>query len=210
MKNTDKNSITILADVHGKYRRMHEIIREKDKHEYIVQIGDLGFDFSTLDNVDPNKFKIVSGNHDNMDKIIHIPHYLGDYGYTELNGIHFFWYRGAYSIDRQYRTIGIDYWSDEQNNIETFMKARELYTEVKPDIVLTHDCPESINYHLLPPGANRYQNMTGWALDELFNIHQPKMWRFGHYHKSWRMTIKGTDFRCLNELETEVLTKDSY
>jgi hypothetical protein len=24
------------------------------------------------------------------------------------------------------------------------------------------------------------------------------------------MTINGTNFRCLNELETEVLTKDSY
>lgn len=205
MKNTNKNSITILADVHGKYRRMHEIIREKDKHEYIVQIGDLGFDYSTLDNVDPNKFKIVGGNHDNYDKIIHIPHYLGDYGYTSLNKVEFFYYRGAYSIDRQYRTIGIDWWEDEQVSIDQFMKARELYREIKPDIVLTHDCPESINYHLLPPGANRYQNITGWALDELFNIHQPKMWRFGHYHQSWRMTIKGTDFRCLNELETETI-----
>jgi len=71
------NSITILADVHGKYRRMHEIIREKDRHEYIVQIGDLGFDFSTLDNVDPNKFKVVCGNHDN---------YGQNYSYSSLLG----------------------------------------------------------------------------------------------------------------------------
>ena len=91
-----KNSITVLADVHGKYKRMHEIIREKDRHEHIVQIGDLGFDFSTLDNVDPDKFKIVSGNHDNMDKIINIPHYLGDYGYTTLNGISFYFYRSLF------------------------------------------------------------------------------------------------------------------
>lgn len=95
-------------------------------------------------------------------------------------------------------------------DITSFMKARELYGDIKPDIVITHDCPESVCLYLLPVGARLYQNITGWALDELFNIHQPKIWRFGHHHKSWRMTINGTDFRCLNELETEVLTKDSY
>jgi hypothetical protein len=47
-------------------------------------------------------------------------------------------------------------------------------------------------------------------LQELFNIHQPKKWFFGHYHQSWSMTINGTDFRCLNELEIAVLTKHSY
>jgi len=82
------------------------------------------------------------------------------------------------------------------------MKARELYRSIKPDIMLTHDCPETISPYLLRPGAQIYQNQTGYFLQELFNIHQPKRWFFGHYHKSWQMTINGTDFRCLNELET--------
>ena len=205
-----KDQITILADVHGKYRRMHEIIREKDRHEYIIQIGDLGFDFSTLDNVDSNKFKIVSGNHDNMDKIIHIPHYLGDYGFTTLNGISFFFYRGAYSIDRQYRTIGIDYWANEENNIDTFMKARELYREIKPDIFLAHDCPDFMVPQYIGPHARRYENITGWALGELYKIHQPKLFAHGHYHVSKTTMYGETKFICLNELETYVLTKDSY
>lgn len=197
--------ITLIGDIHGKYRRLHEIIREKDRYPYIVQLGDFGFDFSTLDNVSSDNFKIVGGNHDNYDKIINIPHYLGDFGYTSLNGINFFYYRGAYSIDRQYRTVGIDWWENEQLSIDQFMKARELYREVKPDIVLTHDCPEEIVPYLLPSGSKIYQNMTSWALNELFNIHQPKIWRFGHFHKSWKMTVGTTDFRCLNELEIEVI-----
>jgi len=192
--------LTVIGDVHGHYAQYERIAR---KREYTVQLGDLGFKYGCLNNLSQNHHKIIAGNHDNYDIIGLFPHYLGDYGNCSLGGVNFFFYRGAYSIDRQYRTIGIDWWEQEQVNIEQFMKARELYRETKPDIVITHDCPESINYHLLPPGANRYQNMTGWALDELFNIHQPKMWRFGHYHKSWRMTIKGTDFRCLNELEVE-------
>lgn len=203
-----KNSITLLGDIHGKYKRMHEVIREKDKHEYIVALGDVGFSFETLDNVDPKKFVIVGGNHDNYSKIVNIPHYLGDYGYVNnFNGIDFFFFRGAYSIDRQYRTIGIDWWEQEQLKIEDFMKARELYRQIKPDVVLTHDCPQSLYSYLLPPGTKIYENITSWALEELFNIHQPKFWRFGHFHQSWRKVINGTDFRCLNELETEILTK---
>lgn len=198
--------ITLVGDVHGKYKRIHEIIRKKDRHPYIVQLGDFGFDFSTLDNVDPDKFKIVGGNHDNYDKIVNIPHYLGDYGYSSLNGVKFFFYRGAWSIDKMHRTIGIDWWENEENKIETFMKARELYREAKPDLVLTHDCPETILHYLIPPEGRIYQNITGWALGELFNIHQPKFWRFGHHHKKWSMDIMGTNFRCLDELEVEQIS----
>jgi hypothetical protein len=195
--------ITLIGDVHGKYDRYHKIIRQTDRHPHTLQIGDFGFKYDTLNNVDPEKHKILGGNHDNYDTLPSVPHYLGDYGYSSLNGVNFFFYRGAYSIDRQYRTIGIDWWEKEQVEIESFMKARELYREVKPDLVISHDCPESISPYLLDPWSKIYQNTTGWALQELFNIHQPKIWRFGHYHKKWSMDVNGTNFRCLDELEIE-------
>lgn len=196
-----KNSITLCGDIHGKYRRMHEIIREKDKHEFIVALGDVGFCYKTLDNVDPNKFKIVGGNHDNYDKIIHIPHYLGDYGYTKLNDVEFFYYRGAFSIDRSYRTIGIDWWEDEQVSVDQFLKARDFYREIKPRIVITHDCPQNIASQMLNPGDRVYENVTGWALQELLNIHEPELWFFGHWHTSKTIQYGKTTFRCLAELE---------
>lgn len=198
--------ITVIGDVHGKYDRYHKIIRRTEDHPYTVQLGDFGFRYDTLDNVDSTKHLIIPGNHDNYDRCYNYPHFLGDYGYTTLNNVEFFYYRGAYSIDRQYRTIGIDWWEKEQVSIDQFMEARELYIEIKPDLVITHDAPESIVPYLLPPGSRLYQNTTGWALNELFNIHQPKRWRFGHFHKSWNMTINGTDFRCLNELEYEIIS----
>lgn len=206
-----KNQITLIGDVHSKYERYHRIVRKKDHHPFSVQLGDFGFDYTTLKNVDPKHHVFIGGNHDNYDKVESVPNYLGNYGHmVNFNGVDFFFYRGAYSIDIQSRTIGIDWWQQEQLKTEDFLKARELYTQIKPDIMLTHDCPQSLYPYLLHPGAKIYENITSWALEELFNIHQPKIWRFGHFHKSWRMTINGTDFRCLNELETEVLTKDSY
>lgn len=194
--------LTIIGDVHGKYKRYHEIIREKDRHPYTVQLGDFGFDYSTLFNVDDDQHKIVGGNHDNYNSIIHIPHYLGDFGYSCLNGVNFFYYRGAYSIDRKYRTIGIDWWEQEQVTIDQFMKARELYREIKPRIVITHDCPHNIAKLMLLPDQRLYEQITGWALQELLNIHEPEYWFFGHWHRSQTITYGRTKFTCLNELET--------
>jgi predicted phosphodiesterase len=191
--------ISVIGDVHGHYAQYERTAR---KREHTVQLGDLGFKYGCLNNLDPEKHKLVAGNHDNYDIINEYPHYLGDYGNCSLGGVDFFFYRGAYSIDRQYRTIGIDWWEQEQVGIEQFMKARELYRETKPQIVITHDCPEKIASMLLDPGQPIYQNTTGWALQELFNNHQPKLWLFGHYHRSWTKIIDGTKFICLNELET--------
>lgn len=201
-----KNQITLIGDVHQKYRRYHEIIRETSRHEYTIQIGDFGLSkYETLDNVDSNKHRIIKGNHDNQELSKNYPHFYGDYGYETLNGIFFYFYRGAYSIDRQYRTIGIDYWSNEENNIETFMKARELYREIKPDIVLAHDCPDFMVPHYIGPHARRYENITGWALGELYKIHQPKLFIHGHYHISKTTMYGDTKFICLDELETHTI-----
>jgi len=193
-------SISIIGDVHGHYDRYVKMARKRD---HTIQLGDLGFRYNCLENLDSERHRVIGGNHDNYDIVDNWPHFLGDYGMASLGGVDFFFYRGAYSIDRQYRTIGLDWWEQEQLKIDDFMKARKLYMEAKPEIVITHDCPESVGLMLLPPGAPVYQNLTSWALQELFNAHQPKMWRFGHWHQSWRMTIGRTDFRCLNELEVE-------
>ncbi len=195
-------SITIIGDVHGKYKRYHEIIREKDQHPYTVQLGDFGFKYDTLQNVDSTRHLILPGNHDNYNDCYNHSHFLGDYGYTSLNRIEFFYYRGAYSIDRQYRTVGIDWWEQEQVSIDQFMKARELYRQSKPRIVITHDCPQNIASMMLIPNQRIYENTTGWALQELLNIHEPEYWFFGHWHQSRTIAYGQTKFTCLNELET--------
>lgn len=206
-----KNQITLIGDVHGKYDRYHKILMRSKENPYTVQLGDLGFKYDVLKPFDSKYHIFIGGNHDNYDKINDVPNYLGDYGYmVNFNGIDFFYYRGAWSIDRQYRTIGIDWWENEQVSIDQFMKARELYRDIKPDIMITHDCPQDIVLQMLKPGDRVFENNTSWALQELFNIHQPKMWFFGHWHKSRQIQHGNTKFICLDELETYNLVKDSY
>ena len=202
--------ITLIGDVHGKYEHYHKIVRQTERHPYTLQIGDFGFKYDTLKNVDSTRHLILPGNHDNYDTCYNHSHFLGDYGYTSLNRIEFFYYRGAYSIDRQSRTIGIDWWENEQVNIDQFMKARELYRDIKPEVMITHDCPQDIALQMLEPGQRVYENITSWALQELYNIHQPKLWFYGHWHRSVKIQHGNTQFVCLNELETYTLTKDSY
>ena len=202
------NKITVIGDVHGKYERYHRIIRETEKYPYTVQLGDFGFRYDTLKNVDHTKHIIIGGNHDNYDICNRYPHFLTDYGYvSNFNGIDFFYYRGAYSIDRSYRTVGIDWWENEQVNIEGFMRARELYRSIKPEIMITHDCPENIASIMLDSKGRLYQNTTGWALQELLNVHEPKLWIFGHWHDSRTIEYGKTKFICLDELETYDIVK---
>jgi len=197
-----KKNVTVIGDVHGKYDRYHKIIRQTDYHPYTIQLGDFGFKYDTLKNVDHKNHVIIGGNHDNYDIIHSYPHFLPDYGYmVNFNGVDFFYYRGAYSIDKIYRTIGIDWWQQEEVNIEGFMKARELYRGIKPDIVITHDCPEFLVSQYIGPNARVYQNNTNCALQELYNIHQPKLWIHGHYHVSKTTLYGNTKFVCLDELE---------
>lgn len=199
--------LTVIGDVHGHYDQYERMAR---KREYTVQLGDLGFKYGCLKNLDPEKHKVIGGNHDNYDIIHEFAHYLGDYGNCVLGGVKFFFYRGAYSIDKQYRTIGIDWWAQEENTIETFMEAREVYRNIKPNIVISHCCPYSlIPYFLEPQYAHRIINSkTDWALQELLNIHKPKLWIFGHFHVSRSVTVEETKFICLNELETLNLSEN--
>lgn len=192
---------TAIGDAHGQYDRYVKMARKRD---HTLQIGDLGFKYGCLENLDPERHKIVAGNHDNYDTIINYPHYLGDCGFHALGGTEFFFLRGAYSIDRDQRTIGLDWWSQEEIPIEKFMEIRAEYRERKPRIVITHTCPESIAPNFLEPrNAHRvHVTKTGFMLDELFNAHQPELWVFGHFHVSKSITEGCTKFVCLNELES--------
>ena len=46
------------------------------------------------------------------------------------------------------------------------------------------------------------ETRTGLLLQEMFDLHPPRLWVFGHYHVDRRLELGGTLFRCLAPLGT--------
>jgi len=178
--------ITIIGDVH--------IIQNIKKS---IQVGDFGFRKEHewhLQNIDSSNHKIVFGNHDDYN-FLNEKHSLKNWSYE--NNI--FTIRGAESIDRYRRTEGVDYFSNEELNYTEFDEVIENYINIKPKIVISHDCPKSICTSLF---GIHDKNITRSGLDALFEIHKPDIWIFGHHHRSINTNILKTNFICLKELET--------
>lgn len=200
----------IVGDVHGKIIQYFALVKDVKES---IQIGDLGFRYDSLSELDPSKHKVLAGNHDNYATSYvngiktfcnQTEHFLGDYGmYRDM-----FYLRGGLSIDKLQRKQGINWWEDEQLDYTTMCKALNYYNKVKPEIVLSHECPSTvIKYISSVPDSLleqrfrcRLPSSTAQLLQEMFNLHKPKLWVFGHYHKDKTFSIDGTKFQCLGKL----------
>lgn len=195
--------LRIIGDVHGKIDQYLKIASEA---EYSIQLGDMGFDYSKIENSGLSAYKhnFFAGNHDNYDTINDCRHSVGDYGRivypSSGSGIldtEVFFIRGADSIDKQYRRLGIDWWDNEELSYQECLDCIEAYTKYKPDIVLSHDCPQFI----AEKTWKIYEkSKTRQLLEILYHIHQPKQWYFGHHHKALDYITNTTKFVCLPEL----------
>lgn len=200
------NYIVVIGDVHGFTGTYQKFINRLPAGQRTIQIGDMGIGFEGVGlHRMPDSHTWFRGNHDNPKKCRTHPNYRGDYGYDETTGI--FHLAGAWSIDRAYRTEGVTWWPDEELDYVELAKAVELYTKVKPRIVLSHDAPakavETLLYDLVGPyfmakqkGAN---SRTSQALQIMLDTHQPDEWVFGHFHvdKSFHTPGYDTKFRCV-------------
>jgi predicted phosphodiesterase len=199
--------LRIIGDVHGHFPEYINLAKEA---EFSIQLGDLGFDYAPMVNLDPEKHRVIGGNHDNYtsidDKFVkQPPHFLGDYGVHTVPGFgEFFYVRGGRSIDQASRIEGISWWQEEQISYSKALDAIEQYEEIKPDRVLSHECPASVIDSLAGfktwDGEPILPSMTARMLERMFFLHKPKLWLFGHHHKAFDATIEGTRFVCLPEL----------
>lgn len=198
------NTIRLIGDVHGEYHKYFSLIKKCDNS---IQLGDMGFDYSPLRSMVNSEYhRFIPGNHDNYDDLPE--HSLGDFG--PVPGVKSsFFIRGALSIDKHLRIPRISWWREEELNWRQSEECLDYYENIKPDIVLSHDCPgeviEANPQWLNPPHplAKKYPHVhTRHLLSALFSIHQPKLWIFAHYHKSLDCKIGLTRFKCLDIMET--------
>lgn len=179
-----------------------------------IQVGDFGIGFGQSDywNESVNEFhrdgthRFIRGNHDNPkmcreEMVGWIPD-----GKVE-NDVMFI--GGAWSIDHAWRTPNIDWWEDEQCSEKQFEHFLDVYSTVRPRVMITHDAPIHVSDAMftrtgLAMGgqhAKQIPNITNNRLQEMFDMHQPELWVFGHWHNTTCAMIRGTTFVCIGELD---------
>jgi len=206
---TPKANVRVIGDVHGNIDKPsskgYSYLDLINNAEYSVQVGDLGFDYSALEGIDPKKHVVIGGNHDNYDNLS--SHFLGDFGTYKFPGFEFFYIRGALSVDKDRRIQGTEWWPEEELSYGQGMEAIEAFSQAKPQIVITHDVPTPIIHHkkegddpLITNQMKLRPSKTNSILEQAWEAHKPKLWIFGHHHNDWRRNIEGTTFICLGEL----------
>lgn len=199
-----------IGDVHGyKYELSLVLNNIPDDVTSVVQVGDMNVgmgqgDFwheSLEDMLQAVNGRFIRGNHDNPFQCREMRTWIRD-GRIE-NGVMFI--GGAWSIDYQWRTKGVDLFEDEELSMQQFYGLISTYNYIKPRVMVTHDCPLSVSNKLfIERGKSfsgaQYKTRTGSAFEEMFSIHKPDLWIFGHWHNNVDEVVDGTRFICLNEL----------
>lgn len=201
--------IRFIGDVHGKYGQYKRLIEDVPVS---IQAGDMGVGFIGIrhgerralanpphDAMSKGSHYYIRGNHDNPSVCRSQPYWIPDG--TMHEGV--FCLGGAVSIDRVWRTEGWDWWPDEELSYSELQECLDRYTELRPEVVCTHDCPAAIADRII--GHHRMQKIedgsrTRSALEQMFRAHQPRLWIFGHWHVPITLQWGPTTFQCLNEL----------
>ena len=199
--------IKLIGDVHGKLDQYKKIVLGAERYgDKTISLGDNGFESEWLDG---EKFlsgldgglenhKWLAGNHDFYPNYPRFGQSLGDFGVW--NDV--FFIRGAESIDRHRRIEGRDWFREEELNYLEGFNCFKLYEQTKPDFVVSHTCPSLIKEDIFGYTDN---DCTSSLLQQLFEIHQPKIWVFSHMHNSIIYSHLNTTFVCLAELQTLTL-----
>lgn len=197
--------IRFVSDVHGDMNVYFSIIKNIKES---IQIGDMGVAATKgwvsaeyldylYENLEPKgRHRWINGNHDSLQECVKSKHFIRS-GIVKDNMM---FIGGALSIDKAYRTPGIDWWEDEELSYEELHKLIDKYEKIKPNIVISHDCPTFIKNHFVLPAINgsyNYPCRTDYALEEMRHIHQPKLHIFGHYHTSLDFEFCDTRYICL-------------
>jgi len=222
MKILDNYPMYFMGDNHGDYDRMFELIKEYDlKDCHFIHLGDGGEgfletakqcrqfvylnDFFKARNI---QYKSIRGNHSDPFYFTGSSKFtasnfelIEDYTVVEYNGKKIQFIGGAISIDRSHRTEGVSYWADETLVFD------ESKCE-KIDILITHTAPsrcfpQKFNDMVLYWTAQDKTLMAELLeerkmLDSIFDICQPSLHLYGHFHSSHTEEINGCMHKLLN------------
>jgi predicted phosphodiesterase len=213
--------IFVTGDVHGnhdisKLNSDNFDVTELTKDDFVIVAGDFGLVWNNskrdqywLKWLDKKPFTtlFVDGNHENHEMLDNMPvvewnggkvHFINNSvihlmrgQVFELEGLNFFTFGGADSIDKLYRVENISWWKREMPSVVEYEEGLANLERCNNivDYVITHTCPLKIFNQLAT-----YKEST--VLENYFDqIEQQivfKHWFFGHYHISQKIEDKFT------------------
>lgn len=206
-KSMTQNQVRFIGDVHGKWSRYSKLIEEVPRS---IQVGDFGVGFRSRiksgcteppqESMSKGDHKFIRGNHDN-------PEYCRGHACWIPDGAvldgKIFCVGGAYSIDKHYRTEGIDWWPDEELSYKELCEMLDIYEKVRPQVVVSHEAPECMVNKMCSVGGFRKLDIpspTRKVFDNMLEIHRPELWIHGHWHVDYHTIVAGTEFIGLGEL----------
>ncbi len=190
-----------IGDLHGKYDVYNTLIVD-DTIDCTMQVGDFGFGFCDAipDLKETDHF--IRGNHDDPALIKAHPNWVkdGKIAFATSNRMSCVMHvGGAFSTNRPQMTLdGFPWWYDEQCSYNELSTSVVNYRRHKVDVMVTHDIPEVIRAQLFGNSMiAAIDSITRQALGAMLDIYPPKIWVFGHFHKTIDTQIGRTRFICL-------------
>lgn len=198
----------LIGDVHGKWGPYKRIIRAGSPPS--IQVGDMGVGFvrwphGELESGPPHALMVkgnhrfIRGNHDGPAAARRHSQYIPD-GHVEGDVM---FIGGAASIDAAWRIEGYSWWADEELSMAELQTMIDKYLQVKPRVLITHDCPEefaTVMQHASGRSKLDLRSRTRDAFQHMWSGHSPELWVFGHWHHNFECVAQGTRFVCLAEL----------
>lgn len=185
-----------LGDIHGDFSVLNKI-----EANLIIQVGDFGYWPKSQDAKKKITTKVpvwfVDGNHEDhwaLKEELVLPEtvkYIPRMTVKEINGLNALFVGGALSIDKHLRTLGKDWFPEEQ------LTPNEVLKEVpRIDMVVSHTGPtefvEQLGLSYLIP------DQSTECLSYILKEHTPKYWIFGHFHLSARGFTKNCKWQCID------------
>ena len=192
----------IIGDLHGNFENLEAIVKYNEDVGLILQVGDFGC-WKHLSNQILNLNKVLAdndvmlhwcdGNHEEFpflhkNKLVtsNIVYQPRGTTMTLQDGRVVLFMGGADSIDKYSRTIGYDWFPDDEH-----ITVRDLdkLPDVDVDIVISHTAPDYFDTHLDTTlhfkgiDLTTYSDPSCIALDTVYDRYKPKKWYFGHFHK---------------------------
>lgn len=101
---------------------------------------------------------------------------------------------GADSIDKKFRTIGIDWFPEE---IITQKDVFSIPDDLQVDIIISHTCPEEFLPYL-KFNSGKCNDPSCKALSYILDKYKPSQWFFGHWHQYKTGYNNGCHWTALN------------